>query len=553
MHRSQTDDSPEYDDGLNTMPAHRPRWAAVAACLICAAVMASSAALVLPFQSIWTDESCQMSGLEGNPIEATRWLAGRTKYNLWLQNDRMPPLSYWAGWLWSRTFGLAETPMRWFSVTCAAVAAGLVTAAAYRTWGLASGVAAGLLLGLSPNVIDHAVEIRAYAMFLMESAGAFACLTALLNKPCDRASRWLALMTMCGIAAIYTHFFGLVLSGSCLLAALVLLPRRGGRAKPILVAIAITGVAAIGVLPFALPSLHRSGADAGSVFTPKLQLVEQWVYRMYSHPTISLSPLEEGTAALGFMLAGAAALYSARRNLWGSGVPALGLVIALAAGAVATLFGLFLIKGMIATKPSYSAWMLPALALLLSSGLATKASRSFSWSIFGIILLLATYGAALCQRVAYHEWFTHAPIKRLTSLINEMGHSRVAVIYEGNRDAMLYFPIYYSFRDSVKQYVLTGQVGDKLELDPFPPTGMRTGLEDVPAEALIVIRSEDQRSADLVHQLRYGLKTFSVGPVSHALNRSARWKLTGDKSYRAFLSMDIHIFERVSTAPRPDL
>jgi hypothetical protein len=76
------------------MPAHRPRWAAVAAYLISAAVMASSAALVLPFQSIWADESCQMSGLEGNPIEATRWLAGRTKYNLWLQNDRMPPPHY---------------------------------------------------------------------------------------------------------------------------------------------------------------------------------------------------------------------------------------------------------------------------------------------------------------------------------------------------------------------------------------------------------------------------------------------------------------------------
>jgi hypothetical protein len=134
-----------------------------------------------------------------------------------------------------------------------------------------------------------------------------------------------------------------------------------------------------------------------------------------------------------------------------------------------------------------------------------------------------------------------------------MGQSCVAVIYEGNRDAMLYFPIYYSVRDSVKEYVLAGQVGDKLELDPFPPTEMRIGLGDVPAEALIVIRSEDQRSADLVHQLRYGLKTFSVGPVSSALNRSARWKLTGDESYRAFLSVDIHIFERVSTTPHPDL
>ena len=68
--------------------------------------------MVLPNRSIWVDETTQMSGLAGNPVEITQWLMGRIKYNTNLQDDRMPPLSYWAGWLWSRIFGLGERQMR---------------------------------------------------------------------------------------------------------------------------------------------------------------------------------------------------------------------------------------------------------------------------------------------------------------------------------------------------------------------------------------------------------------------------------------------------------
>ena len=383
------------------------------------------------------------------------------------------------------------------------------------------------------------------ALFLMESAGALGCLVALLSDPPRRASRWLLPMTLCAVAAIYTHYFGLVLSGACFLAALFLFPRRGGSTRHVLLAIAVTGITCIGVLPFVLSSLHRSGNEAGS--TPKLLSVAQWMYRLYSHPTISSSSLQEGMAALGFVCAVAAALYSAARDPLGSGASALGLVLALAAGAVVTLLGLFLLRGMIATKPPYSAWMLPALAMFLSSGLAQKPARPlWYWSLIGIILLLVSYGAALRERVTYGEWFTHAPVRRLTNLINAMGPSRVAVIYEGNRDAMLYFPVYYAFRDTVKQYILTNQASDKLALDPYPPTGVRIDLEDLPAACLIVIRSEDQRSADLMRQLRDGLKPFSVGPVTRALNGWVRWKLTDSESCRAFLGVDIHIFEHVT-------
>ena len=77
--------------------------------------------------------------------------------------------------------------------------------------------------------------------------------------------------------------------------------------------------------------------------------------------------------------------------------------------------------------------------------------------------------------------------------------------------------------------------------------GTRIGLDDVPVPAIIVVRSEDQRSADLVRQIRRGLEPLSTGPVTRALGESARWKLVECKSYRAFLGFDLHLFARVAS------
>jgi hypothetical protein len=140
------------------------RFAVAMAGILCVVVCVGSAALVLPDRSIWVDETTQMSGLTGNPIEITQWLMGRIKYNTNMQDDRMPPLSYWAGWLWSRIFGLGERQMRWFSVFCTGVATAFVFKTAESSWGLMAGLGAGLLFALSPNVIDRAVGIRCYAL-----------------------------------------------------------------------------------------------------------------------------------------------------------------------------------------------------------------------------------------------------------------------------------------------------------------------------------------------------------------------------------------------------
>ena len=71
-----------------------------------AGMAALAAARFLPHQTLWIDEVTQMAGLGLGPIGVVRWLLHPTLTDLGVPSDRMPPLSYWLGWLWAQAFGL---------------------------------------------------------------------------------------------------------------------------------------------------------------------------------------------------------------------------------------------------------------------------------------------------------------------------------------------------------------------------------------------------------------------------------------------------------------
>src|SRR5580765_5828134 len=112
-------------------------------------------------QEIWLDETTQLAGLSLGPARVLPWLAGADPGRFaGIPADRMPPLSYWVGWLWSQAFGRSEASLRALGVALGAAAALLVFASARRLWGRAAGYLAGLSFALSPNVIVSSVEIR---------------------------------------------------------------------------------------------------------------------------------------------------------------------------------------------------------------------------------------------------------------------------------------------------------------------------------------------------------------------------------------------------------
>ncbi|HMB02906.1 MAG TPA: glycosyltransferase family 39 protein, partial [Isosphaeraceae bacterium] len=259
-----------------------------------------------------------MGGLTLGPLEIVSWLAGWTKHDFVVPIDTMPPFSYWIGWLWSKVFGLGEVQLRWLGVTCVGLATFLIFQTARKAWGLAAGVAAGLLFALSPNVIVVAVAIRAYPLFLLASAATFLCLTRLLADPVEDRPGWLIGMAVCGIVASYTHFFGLVAIGSCLLATLILVPSLGGRIGPVLMAIAVVGLVSLGITPFVFASIKIYSNCGGTAAVPsvvaKAHGLATTLCRLFSSPVMLISPIALAASFLGVALAGASSLVPKRRS-----------------------------------------------------------------------------------------------------------------------------------------------------------------------------------------------------------------------------------------------
>ena len=85
------------------------------------------------------------------------------------------------------------------------------------------------------------------------------------RSPEDSDTGLLVGLVATGILSAYTHFFGLVLSGSVLLALLILSRHRSGRLRGVIVAMVVLGIACLGLIPFVLASMKPVGLSSGTV------------------------------------------------------------------------------------------------------------------------------------------------------------------------------------------------------------------------------------------------------------------------------------------------
>ncbi|MDT8344381.1 MAG: hypothetical protein RQ752_08085, partial [Thermohalobaculum sp.] len=100
-----------------------PGWLPILLAVAIGAIHLAAAARFAGVQSLWVDETTQMTGLSLDFIERMRWLAGGSNMQLGVPPDRMPPGSYVLGAAWSGVAGLSESAMRWFGIV--ALATGL--------------------------------------------------------------------------------------------------------------------------------------------------------------------------------------------------------------------------------------------------------------------------------------------------------------------------------------------------------------------------------------------------------------------------------------------
>ena len=319
-----------------------------------------------------------------------------------------------------------------------------------------------------------------------------------------------------GILAIFTHFFGLLLSGGVFLALLVLNRDQPARLWRVLAGIVTLGVAALGLLPFIQASIAM-GKNAGSGLPAPSEgryvMIVRLVYRLVSHPSMSAGPILVGMVLGGAVLAVLAALAPKRS----SGRVTFGLLIALVSGFLVAAAAQLAQTGFQAALPSYNIWMLPALFLVMASGLAARSGLARGCAIVGIALITVGELFGVSRLATAGDYFAHTSYGPIARLIEHLGPEKVAVLYdESDRVAWhIYSPMWYTYGRRVPQYSLESSSDPgKLRVVNYPNKESEQDPRELDVDYLIVVKAKQEWAADLWTQLKQGPAALGDGPLA---------------------------------------
>lgn len=497
-------------------------------------------------QELWMDETTQLSGISLGPIEVLPWLSGHGAERFGgIPADRMPPLSYDLGWFWSKLFGMSENSLRGLGITALSLALLLVVLAARRAFGPRAGWLAGLGFALCPNIVVYGPEIRAYPLLLLWSAAAFWFLLRVVEPPPTSTRTWVGLGVSC-LLAIYTHFFGLVLTGAVLCAALAVLLAERRPLKPWFFTAVPLGASAAGLLPFILAS---SGMSPGKTELPSFsRSVVRLVYHtLGGHPSLSIyAPLvlmSVGGAAAGFVVAN---LGGGRRI-----TAARALSIAVVAGLGAVIAARLATKAFDSLTPSYSLWMVPAMALLLSSVVSAESARLRQVGFaFVALSVLGSAGATLVM-LSNATTFGHCAGDRINQRLRESGAvSELVVVHEPEGQwHHSYCPLRYEFGAALRQYRAVATPSGGLELRLLPEERVVIAPEALRARRVVVMDFEFQ-GADAVKDYVRSERApaLSDGKVQRALAAEG-YRITKEETLMAIGAQHVSWLQRSATAP----
>ena len=413
-------------------------------------------------QSIWVDETTQLRGLTLPFGEQLLWLTGRTDPGLGVPPDRMPPLSYWLGGIWTWVFGLSETTMRAMGIAAMAAAAPALFLAGQRIAGAAGGlflVAAPLS---APGLIIMAGEIRTYPVFFCLSAWALWAYTGtIFGAPAARA-RHTVMLTLFAVLMSYAHFFGVV-AGCCLFGGLFLhrLVLRQPLV-PVIAAFAVVAVSWIGLAPFVMAAMGISDTDG-----PETAIRASWVLtgllrfvvRLFADPVfLAARPalwLTGAAVALLAALACARALRPAEPRA---------ATLALAFPVVSAVAGLgvlsVVISGFDPLSPSYNIWLVPFLFGFLAHALPRAGGRSATGRIAAAAGVALVAGNLLASGTLMRNMplYTHGAGEWIAARIDDPGNTLVVHV-EGDAWGHSYFPVFHLEGGGLTQVVRVPEAG----------------------------------------------------------------------------------------------
>lgn len=504
-----------------------------------ALLLVGLAAGTIPHQSIWIDETTQLSGLTLPPLESIRWLAGEDQGRFGVPGDRTPPLSYLAGKLWTQVFPMSEASLRWMGVTFTALGAFVVALTAGLVTGPLGSLVAGLAFACSPNVLSIAVQIRAYPIFLFTSACSFYAFTRIVTEPRTALPRWAALLTVALVASMYTHFFGVVLAGSLWIACLVAVVRQKQRVGPVVLGALATAILSVGLIPFVRASMLL-GKPIELPESRALSLV-RLLYRFFGHSSIGTSPVVTAVACTSTAVLLILALVPRRSST----PPIRAWALALGVGLLVTVASGLAIQKFNALQPTYSTWVLAGLPLLIAGACLVPGPRLRALSTAMVLLFLASegYGDAILE--THGSLFSLGPYRRLSQLVETSSGKTTAVIHEGPEFYVAYFPLYYGYGARLPQFDVS-PLNPVALLPVAPGGGLKTavGFEALHANRLLVVTSEWLSASEQRAEILGRRMPIQPGPVARSLRESPGWRWVGSEQIVTTTATQVDIFER---------
>lgn len=456
------------------------------------AVFAALGVIFAGAQSLWTDETTQLSGIPLPFGVQLDWLAGGPNPIPGVPPDRMPPLSYWIGALWSGVFGIGEMPMRLLGIVAMLLGAPALWLSARRISGEAGAAVALALVYLAPGMISQAAEIRAYPIYFAFSLWAAWAFLRALERP-DTGQ--LAVLGLFSLAAIYTHYFGLVMAGSLWFALLLAQIVRRGRVLAVLAGGVLTLALSAGIVPFLLAAVGMPGAtQAHPGLSEVLRDAVRLGFRLLLHGTHLAHPAVAAVTLLGLGGLAVLAIVAVLRAPRGSrlrDVPWLLVPLALAFVVLPALK--LRVSGFDVLAPHYNLWMVPPVALFLTAGLADAGLRRIA-----LVCGLAVAGAHLAADVVlarHPDFYTHGPGDWVADAIPDPA-TTVVIHDAGGAWGAPYFALYYRTGGTLTQLLRSPREPDRQLLPGQAPQPVPEGFVDRFATQ-ILLRTETRTSAEL--------------------------------------------------------
>lgn len=433
-------------------PCAAPFWPLVPAALL----FVVGVAIFAGVQSVWIDETTQLSGASLSVPQVIRWLAGQAHHDFGVPPDRMPPLSYIVDMVGWHLWGSNPLAFRLYHALIAALGCAVLMIAVGRRFGSLAMLVTGLILALSPKVVATAVEIRAYPLFFAISCVQVAMLIeGGIAKTWRRSGQFLIL----SIAACYTHFFGLV-SGSAFFVATILSARDKDELQRAILCFVALLASAAGLGPFVLGA--RAISNTSVAIAPDSGSVASFPLKLLGGPEFMVRPAVAVLYFAGMGCAFLAAFHALVRRARGEGLMArtdarFRLIAALAAGIGATVAASFVIKGFNPLGPRYGIWTLPAFAALAGAGLGKTLGEAGRVAGLARATGLACLGlgatGGYVMFLAHAAFFTHGPNRSIEQVLTR-AEGPVAVLHVGPGWSWGYFPLRWRHGEQFPQWLL---------------------------------------------------------------------------------------------------